>query len=56
METDCQISGWVARSRATTVLLPTPEGPVSTTNRGTVVADPSNPELLTGSGGTELAL
>ena len=32
-ETDCQISGWVARRRATTVLLPTPEGPDSTVSR-----------------------
>ena len=54
-DTDCQISGCVARSRATTVLLPTPDGPDSTNNRGGG-RSASGGELLTGSGGTELAL
>src|SRR5262249_12283548 len=32
-ETDCQIAGQSARSRATTVLLPTPDGPDRTVSR-----------------------
>ena len=55
-DTDCQISGCVARSLDTTVLLPTPDGPDSTVSRRAGVGNESRVEALTESGGPELTL